>query len=378
MTLTDIAVQNLLRRKGKTAFLLLTFILVIGITVTLNTLAKSMQDDLQTHLTQYGSNVVITPKSEHFTLSYGGLSVPGVDYEIQHLKLDVLTSIKNSQNLMISEIAPKIIGSAAGANKRYLIIGVDFPSELKMKPWWHINGLQPGDREVIIGSDLARQETLVVGSTLELNHQIYTVVGLMAETGGSEDKGVFTNFTTSRTITGLDSWSMIELNTAQPGKTAARLKELLPEAKVAEISQLVQGTKESVDRFSNFSLIASTLLGVMGVLIVFVTTMGNINDRVAEVGVFRAIGFRRRHILSILIREITLVSLTGGILGYLLGEMAFTLLSPIALQKAVTFQVHPLIALFAASTSVLIGIASMVLPARQVVQLDPLAALSYI
>ena len=66
MTLTDIAIQNLRRRKGKTAFLLLTFILVIGITVTLNTLAKSMQDDLQKSLTQYGANVVITPKSEHF------------------------------------------------------------------------------------------------------------------------------------------------------------------------------------------------------------------------------------------------------------------------------------------------------------------------
>jgi len=378
MTLTDIAIQNLRRRKAKTAFLLLTFILVVGITVTLNTLAKSMQNDLQKSLTQYGANVVITPKSEHFTLSYGGLAVPGVEYEIKHLNHDVLTTIKNSQDLMISEIAPKIIGSAAGANKRYLIIGVDFPSELKIKPWWHIKGLQPGDGEVIIGSDVARQENLVVGSPLELNHQNYLVVGLMEETGGSEDKGVFTNFTTSRTITGLDSWSMIELNTAQPDKTAARLSGLLPDAKVAEISQLVQGTKESVDRFSSFSLIASTLLGVMGVLIVFVTTMGNINDRVAEIGIFRAIGFRRRHILSILIREITLVSLAGGILGYLLGEISPTLLGPIAFQKAVSFQVHPLMALVAVSVSVLIGIVSIVFPARRAVQLNPSEALSYI
>ncbi|HBW35002.1 FtsX-like permease family protein [Desulfosporosinus sp. BICA1-9] len=378
MTLTDIAIQNLRRRKGKTTFLFLTFLLVIGITVTLNTLAKSMQDDLQKSLTEYGANVVITPKSEHFTLSYGGLSVPGVDYEIKHLDYDVFTTIQTSQDLNIREIAPKIIGSVAGINKRYLIIGVDFPSELKIKPWWRIEGLPPGDREVIIGSDLARQENLVVGSTLELNYQKYPVVGVMQETGGSEDNGVFTNFTTSRIITGLDSWSMIELNTAEPDKTAARMNELLPEAKVAEISQLVQGTKESVDRFSSFSLIASTLLGVIGVLIVFVTTMGNINDRVAEIGVFRAIGFRRRHILSILIREIALVSLAGGVLGYLLGEIAPTLLGPIAFQKAVSFQFHPLMALVAVSASVLIGIVCIIFPARRAVQLDPLDALSYI
>ena len=378
MTLTDIALQNLRRRKGKTSFLLLTFILVVSIIVTLSTLAKSMQDDLQKSLTQYGANVVITPKSEHFTLGYGGLSVPGVDYEIQHLNYDILATIKNSQDLLISEIAPKIIGSVAGINKRYLIIGVDFTSELKMKPWWHIKGLQPGDREIIIGSELARQENLVVGSTLELDHQKYPVVGVMQETGSSEDKGVFTNFSTARIITGLDSWSIIEMNTNQPDKTAARLSELLPEAKVAEISQLVQGTIESVDRFLSFSLIASTLVGVIGILIVFVTTMGNINDRVAEIGVFRAIGFRRRHILSILVREITLVSLAGGILGYLLGEMVPTLLGPITLQKAVSFQVHPLMALVTVSASVLIGIVSIVFSARRAVQLDPLEALSYI
>ncbi len=63
---------------------------------------------------------------------------------------------------MISGIAPKIISSVAVINnKRYLIIGVDFPSELKMKPWWHIKGQLPRDREVIIGSNIARKEKLV-------------------------------------------------------------------------------------------------------------------------------------------------------------------------------------------------------------------------
>lgn len=378
MTLTDIAIQNLRRRKGKTIFLFLTFILVIGITVTLNALAKSMQDDLQKSLTQYGANIEITPQSEHFTLSYGGLSVPGVNYEIKSLDNNILTKITTSADLTINGIAPKIIGSAVGVNSHYLVIGVDLPSELKMKPWWHIQGRQPGDREVVIGSALAHKEELVVGSTLELNQQKFPIVGVMQETGGSEDNGVFTNFNTSRIITGLDSWSMIELNTTDPDKAATSLTTLLPEAKVSKISQLVQGTKESVDRFSNFSLVTSVLLGVIGTLIVFVTTTGNINDRVAELGILRAIGFRRRHVLTILIQEISLVSFSGGILGYLIGIFTPTLLGPIAFQKTVVLQFHPTFALLTISTSVMIGIVSIALAARRAVQLDPLAALSYI
>jgi putative ABC transport system permease protein len=81
----------------------------------LNSLASSMQDDLQKSLTQYGANIIITPRSEHFALSYGGLSVPGVNYEIKRLDNEILTKLKTSPDLEIGEIAPKIIGSAVGA-----------------------------------------------------------------------------------------------------------------------------------------------------------------------------------------------------------------------------------------------------------------------
>ncbi|EHQ87698.1 ABC transporter permease [Desulfosporosinus youngiae] len=378
MTLTDIAIQNLRRRKGRTLFLLLTFILVVGITVALNSLAKGMQDDLQKSLAQYGANLVITPKSEHFTLSYGGLSVPGVNYELNHLDYDSVAKLNNNPELMLNGIAPKLIGSAAGTTDPYLIIGVDFTSELKMKPWWHIDGNLPGENEVIIGSGLARKENLVIGNTLELNYRSYSIVGVMQETGGSEDNGVFTKFETARSITGIDSWSMIELNTAQPTKAAALLTELLPGAKVSELSQLVQGSKESVDRFSNVSLITSILLGLIGALIVFVTMTGSINDRTTEIGIFRAIGFRRQHILSILIREAFFVSLCGGFFGYLLGGLAPAFLAPITFQKSMSFEFHPLIALTVISASVIIGVVSTLLPARRAIHLDPLEALSSI
>ncbi|SDG32270.1 ABC transporter permease [Desulfosporosinus hippei] len=378
MTLTDIAIQNLRRRKGKTLFLLLTFILVVAISVTLNSLAKNMQADLQKSLTQYGANVVITPKSEQFTLSYGGLSVPGVNYEVKHLSAETLTLLKSYPDLMLNSIAPKIIGSASSTKNRYLIIGVDFPSEVKMKPWWHIDGRFPSEQEVLIGYGLAKQEHLAIGDTLELNRQIYSIVGIMQSTGGSEDNGVFTDFSTARWITGIDSWSMIELNTAQPANTAALLSKVLPEAKVSEISQLVQGTQENIDRFTSFSLLSSLILGLIAILIIFATTTGNINDRITEIGIFRAIGFRRQHILAIFIREILLISLAGGIIGYLLGILTSALIAPMVLQKSMSFAFHPFIALTAIGASVIIGIVSILFPAWLAINIDPVEALSSI
>ncbi|AET66265.1 ABC-type transport system, involved in lipoprotein release, permease component [Desulfosporosinus orientis DSM 765] len=375
MTLTSIALQNLRQRKGKTAFLLLTFILITGISVALNSLSQGVKGELEKSLSQYGANVIISPKSEQFSLSYGGLSLPGVHFETKTLDYASVTKLENP-NLILKGIAPKIIGSASGKDNPYLIVGVDFSNELKMKPWWHIDGHLPKGGEVIIGSDLAVSNQLGIGQTLELNHRNYKIAGIMEKTGGSEDIGVFTNFTTAQLITGINSWSMIEVSAAEPSQAVAILREILPEAKVAEISQLVEGREKSIEGFSRFSLALSLLLALIGGLIVFLTTTSMIHDRTSEIGIMKALGFRRRHILAIFMREIFLISLLGGSLGYLLGSLAALLLAPITYQASLKFQIHPLIALTAITTSVIIGVVSTFLSAQRGVNLEPIKALA--
>ena len=57
----------------------------------------------------------------------------------------------------------------------------------------------------------------------------------------------------------------------------------------------------------------------IGSLIVFVTMMGSVNERTVEIGVFRAIGFRKSHIMRIILLEAALVSLLAGLLGCAVG-----------------------------------------------------------
>lgn len=375
MTLTSIALRNLRQRKGKTAFLLLIFMLITGISVALNSLSQGMKAELANSLSRYGANIIIFPQSEQFVLSYGGLSLPGVRYESKTLDLASSEKLAKS-NLNLRGIAPKIIGSASGKDSPYLIIGVDFSNELPMKPWWQIDGHPPGDGELVIGSDIADKNHLRIGHTLQLNHRDYKVAGIMEKTGGSEDIGVFANFTTARSITGIDSWSMIEVSAADPAQAVTALREILPEAKVAEISQLAAGQEKSIEGFSRFTLTFALLLGLLGGMTVFLTTTSILHDRTSEIGIFKALGFRRRHILAIFLREISLISLWGGSLGYLLGSLAAVLLAPMTYQASLSFPIRPLLALTAITASVIIGVVSTWLSAQRVVKLEPLKALA--
>ena len=54
-------------------------------------------------------------------------------------------------------------------------------------------------------------------------------------------------------------------------------------------------------------------------LVVFVTMMGSVSQRTHEIGVFRALGFRRAHITRLILLEAVIASVVAGVLGYLAG-----------------------------------------------------------
>ncbi len=378
MTLTHIALQNLRRRIGKTVFLLLTFFLVVGTITALNVLALGMKEELQNKLSQYGANVVISPRSEHLNLSYGGLSVSGVDYEVKKLNSKVLDTVSKTLGSTVT-VAPKVIGSVDVPSKRYMIIGLDFDQELKIKPWWKINGEIPKDNQVVIGAQLASKLSLQRGDMMDFNQDKYQVVGVMVETGGSEDNGVFTTIKTARALTGINTeWSLIEINSSDSGRTVSQLTPVLPEANVTEVTQLVQGSKESVERFSSFSWSISLAMGLIGALVIVVTLAGNVNDRARELGVLRAIGFRQKHILSLLSREAFIVSTGGSILGYGVGIFVPLLLGPLLVQNSIPFAPHLGLGAALILGSLVVGLAAMIYPAWRTIKLDLQDALRFI
>jgi putative ABC transport system permease protein len=58
---------------------------------------------------------------------------------------------------------------------------------------------------------------------------------------------------------------------------------------------------------------------LIGGLVVFVTMMNSVTERTREIGIFRAIGFRRRHIIQWFLLEAVVVGLLAGFCGYLAG-----------------------------------------------------------
>ncbi len=81
MRLKDISINNLRRRKGKVFFLILG--LTIGVTsvVTLISMTRIMNENISRKLDEFGANILIVPRSDDLSLSYGGMNIGGISVD---------------------------------------------------------------------------------------------------------------------------------------------------------------------------------------------------------------------------------------------------------------------------------------------------------
>jgi putative ABC transport system permease protein len=104
--------------------------------------------------------------------------------------------------------------------------------------------------------------------------------------------------------------------------------------------------------------------------------MASVNERKREIGIFRAIGFRKSHVVRIIFLEALIVGLIAGIVGYALGLGISHIIGPmITGVKAGSLSIDPLLAMGVIFLSALIGILSSAYPAIHASKMDPTTAL---
>jgi putative ABC transport system permease protein len=101
-----------------------------------------------------------------------------------------------------------------------------------------------------------------------------------------------------------------------------------------------------------------------------------VNERKREIGIFRAVGFRKSHVIQIIFLEALIIGLIAGIGGYILGLGISHLIEPmITGMKGTKVTIDPLLAIGAILLSALIGILSSAYPAIHASKMDPTTAL---
>lgn len=383
MKLHTISINNLKRRKAKMIFLTIGLMVGIATIVTLVTLTRSMSGDIERKMDEFGANILVTPQSNGLAMNYGGIGLGGVTFDQREIREDDLAKIRaitNHKN--ISVVAPKVLGGIRVGSHDVLLVGVNFDSELKMKQWWKIFGAEPAsEHDILLGSDASKVLGVSSGDNLNIKGKSFRVAGVLDQTGSQDDALVFASLPMAQKLLGKEGKitlaEVAALCSGCPiGDMVTQIAEKLPDAKVSAIQQVVEGRLKALGQFKRFSYAIAGVVLFIGSLIVFVTMMGSVNERTVEIGVFRAIGFRKSHIMRIILVEAALVSLLAGVLGYGVGMGGARLALPfMAESKNVLLIWDTRVAFGSIGLALLLGMLASLYPALHASKMDPTEAL---
>jgi putative ABC transport system permease protein len=251
---------------------------------------------------------------------------------------------------------------------------------------------------VLLGTDVAEElfnsTTDLIGEKVRLNGQVFTVSGVLEEQGASGfgssgDNQVLVPLTTAQLrLLKRASSDEVDLIYVQ-----ANNAEGVPAAE-EEVAQILRSRHRSTLGEDDFEItttqsimdmaetITNTLtlflgaiagvsllvggIGIMNIMLVTVT------ERTKEIGLRKAMGARKRDVLSQFLVESSLLSLGGGLIGIMLGfGIAILVGRLISIDAVITVEVVLLATLFSGAIGLFFGL----YPANRAASLEPVEAL---
>jgi putative ABC transport system permease protein len=264
--------------------------------------------------------------------------------------------------------------------------GMDFQVTYQLRPWWKVQGKLPDEEGVLAGAEAARLLGLEAGKPVVVSGRSLVVSGILDATGSQDDHILFTHLATAQSILNREGRiSVAEVAALCAGcpieEMVRQISAILPGANVMAIKQVVEGRMETLNHFRKASYGLSAIVALVGALVVLVTMMGSVRERTAEIGIFRAIGFRSSHVMKIILLEAGIVSVLAGVLGYLLGlgatKIALLFFAPGGghAGHGIAVPLDPWLAGGALALAIVLGLAAGFYPARVAARLDPCEAL---
>lgn len=390
MKLLNIAIFSIKRQKSRKFFLVVALVLGCAIVVSLFTFIGSQKNKIEEQFDEYGANIIVMPKSDNLLLTYGGINVSPITANLEMMSQDDIKKIMTiPKNDLLRAVSPKVI-EAISINKdnikhNVLLLGIFFEEERKIKSWWELQGRYPMmDNEVIIGSEVASKLNFSIGASFNIKGKKLIITGILSPTGSQDDSIIFGDLLfLKKNFNKKNNISLIEISAhcaqCPIDEIIGHIMDALPHVSVKGVRQIMKQKMNMLDQFSKFSLTITFIIIVIGAILIFNSMMGSIAERTKEIGIFRALGYKKKHIYNIILSESIILAIISGLIGIIIGLLSSYFMLPIftdidlSLVKLNFFML--LITLFSV---IILSVTASLYPAYKAAEIDPVIALSRI
>ncbi len=394
------AVRSLLRNKLRSGLSTLGIIIGVASVMMALALASGAKNAIAKQISTMGSNLLFVQPAPR--------TVNGVK-----LEAGTVSRLKRTDAANLKEQVPEIAGAAPVVRKRVQVVYEDKNANTE------VTGTTPEylavhSQDILVGhafdesDDRERNRVALLGMTvvkalfgtqnpvgenIKINRVIFQVIGVLKSKGSSgprdDDDIILAPLgTVMHRLAGTNYVDSIDLQAVSADKVdtaiAAVGKALAEEYPVAPS----QGAAYKISSFASMQQTLLKIISMLGALLAGVAAISlvvggvgimnimlvSVTERTREIGLRKALGAKRRDILSQFLIEAVTVSLMGGLGGILMGGILVLIGSILTGFELPISWFAVLLAVFSSAT---IGIIFGLWPARKASTLKPIEALRF-
>ena len=386
MTPAKLVFRNITRRRGRFVFTLLGITIGIAFFVTFMAMGGNLKREIHRETAALGASLMVLPKG---SCGYEQLSILTGDQMPTNITAEEVKKIKGIKGLTA---VPYLSQQTAISNRPVSVTGIEPETTLPFKRWQMAQGSYfNGDdqKDAVIGLKVAKQFDLKPGSSIIIRGESLKVLGILAETGGRDDAGIFLPMPLAqRLFKAHNQVSYVAVKVDNVAETEAFIEKIRETVSLGVVSdkqmlKSVMGIVGTVNITLQLIAAVSVLAAAFGIVN---TMMAATYERKREIGILQALGANRRTIFTLFMMESGIYGVIGGVTGVVFGLLAATVATPYIAQNAFTTAVKgsgsgtlldPKVIILSILFSTVVAIVAGIYPAWRAARLTPVEAISY-
>lgn len=384
MNIAVIPLRHMRRKWARTLGLFAAFALAATVVTALKLVSDVVGESLEKKLTAFGANILVKPKVETLNLSYGGLSLGDLLFDVKDFGWTetkrAIDGIENRKN--ISAAAPKLIHAVKLGGRTVGLVGVDFTEEKAIKSHWEIQGEWPKDgEEILAGANALASAGLALGGDVPVGEKRFRIVGTILPTGADDDNVLFAPLAAVQAAAGKpDRIGFVEVAALCAGcpieELVEQLKTALPGAEVTALKHIVQSRMAGVHFVQHLALTTALVILFFACGMVALTLLNSVAERKKDIGVLRSLGFSKTSVFWVIGGEAVLIGAASGFFGFLAGTVASRFILDALHVEAAPIHFDPLQLAVAVSLFGLVALLAGLFPAWKASRIEPAEALT--
>jgi len=335
--ITVMCLRNLLRRRFRTSLcifgvsLATIFIVAIGATTTnYTTVIRDMNIFFSGDVIVVAEGAVVV---QAFPVMGGGIPESVVEkvQQVNGVRTAVPMLVRFGYQVeAVIQLAPSNVSIGIPPGNWSVLVG-----NTPLEPGGNWPSANPDKKEVVVGSSLAAQYDLAVGSKVNVENTNLTVVGILDTRSALLSRSIILPLELAqRLYYGHTMWVgnmvVVEVEEGRTEKEVANRTE----AEILGVEALTTDERNEIVEpllhdIETWNIGISGVLYLLSMILVITVAMINVSERRRDFATLDAIGAPKSAIFRMVITETTLIGLLGGLAGILLGSIAAILIASI-------------------------------------------------